>query len=243
MEKHFFLNERKLSLHIIKGKEDIILEKYESIRNEICDICHLLYERGYVVSNDGNVSVRVDENKVLITPSGVGKGRMKPDMLVLCDLDGNILDGERFPSSESKMHFMIYKERPDVNSVVHAHPPISTAFSICRKPLKERYLAEMVIGLGDIPVAEFAMLSTEEVPNSVRPFVHDHEAVLLANHGALTWGPTLINAFDRMEVVERTAQIFLYVSQIGGGVEISKEAAEKLRSMTGFYSKLSGKRE
>lgn len=132
------------------------MELYESIRNEICEVCHLLYERGYVVSNDGNVSVRVEPDKVLITPSGVGKGRMTPDMLVLCDLQGNVLAGTRYPSSESKMHLMIYRERSDVMSVVHAHPPLSTAFSICRRPLKERYLAEMLWGLGEIPVTEFA---------------------------------------------------------------------------------------
>lgn len=219
------------------------MELYESIRNEICEVCHLLYERGYVVSNDGNVSVRVEPDKVLITPSGVGKGRMTPDMLVLCDLQGNVLAGTRYPSSESKMHLMIYRERSDVMSVVHAHPPLSTAFSICRRPLKERYLAEMIVGLGEIPVTEFAMLSTDEVPDSVRPFVQDHSAVLLANHGALAWGPSLWSAFDRLEVVEQTAKVFYYVDRIGGGVEITQEQADTLRSMTDFYQKLAGKRD
>ncbi len=219
-----------------------MLERYENIREEICQVCHLLYERGYVVSNDGNVSVRVEPDKVLITPSGVGKGRMTPDMLVLCDLQGNVLEGDRYPSSESKMHLMVYREREDVMSVVHAHPPVSTAFAICRRPLKERYLAEMVLGLGEVPVTEFAMLSTDEVPESVRPFVHDHNAVLLANHGALSWGPTLLSAFDRLEVVEQTAKIFLYVDRIGGGVELTQEQADTLRAKTGFYQKLAGKR-
>lgn len=219
-----------------------MLERYENIREEICQVCHLLYERGYVVSNDGNVSVRVEPDKVLITPSGVGKGRMTPDMLVLCDLQGNVLEGDRYPSSESKMHLMVYREREDVMSVVHAHPPVSTAFAICRRPLKERYLAEMVLGLGEVPVTEFAMLSTDEVPESVRPFVHDHNAVLLANHGALSWGSTLLSAFDRLEVVEQTAKIFLYVDRIGGGVELTQEQADTLRAKTGFYQKLAGKR-
>ena len=219
------------------------MERYETIREEICEVCRLLYSRGYVVSNDGNVSVRVAPDRVLITPSGVGKGRMTPEMLVLCDLDGNVLEGDRHPSSESKMHRMIYRERADVMSVVHAHPPVSTAFAVCRRPLKERYLAEMVLGLGEVPVTEFAMLSTDEVPESVRPFVQDHNAVLLANHGSLAWGPTLWSAFDRLEVVEQTAKVFLYVDQLGGGVEITPEQAEKLRAKTGFYQKLAGKRE
>jgi L-fuculose-phosphate aldolase len=218
------------------------LERYESIREEICSVCRLLYERGYVVSNDGNVSARVAPDKVLITPSGVGKGRMTPEMLVLCDLQGSVLEGDRYPSSESKMHLMVYRERSDVMSVVHAHPPISTAFAICRRPLRERYLAETVLGLGEVPVTEFAMLSTDEVPNSVKPFVRDHNAVLLANHGALTWGPSVLAAFDRMEVVEQTARVYYYVDRMGGGVEITPEQAETLRSMTGFYQKLAGKR-
>lgn len=218
------------------------MERYEKIRKEICEVCHLLYNRGYVVTNDGNISVRVEPDKVLITPSGVGKGRMTPDMLVLCDLQGNILDGDRYPSSESKMHLMIYRERSDVMSVVHAHPPLSTAFAVCRRPLKERYLAEMVVGLGEIPVTEFAMLSTEEVPESVEPFVQDHNAVLLANHGALAWGPSLLSAFDRLEVVEQTAKVYYYVDRIGGGVEITQEQADTLRSFAGHYQKLAGKR-
>lgn len=215
----------------------------EKLRQEICEVCHLLYDRGYVVSNDGNVSARTERGTVLITPSGVGKGRITPDMLVETDLDGHILSGDRHPSSESKMHWMVYRERPDVMAVVHAHPPLSTAFAICRKPLKELYLAEMVVGLGEVPVTEFAMLSTEEVPNSVKPFVQDHSAVLLANHGALTWGPSLLSAFDRMETVEQTAKVYYYVSQMGGGVEMTQEQADTLKSMTGFYQKLAQKRE
>lgn len=164
------------------------MARYESVREEICRVCRLLYDRGYVVSNDGNVSARVEEDRVLITPSGVGKGRVTPDMLVLCDLEGQILEGDRHPSSESGMHLMVYRERPDVRAVVHAHPPFSTARAICRRPLTERYLAEMILGLGEVPVTEFAMPSTAEVPDSVRPFVRTHSAVLLANHGSLAWG-------------------------------------------------------
>lgn len=215
----------------------------EKLREEICEICHLLYERGYVVSNDGNVSARTPRGTVLITPSGVGKGRMTPDLLVETDLEGHILSGDRNPSSESKMHWMLYRERDDVNAVVHAHPPVSTAFAICRRPLSRRYLAELVAGLGEVPVTEFAMLSTDEVPESVRPFVRDHSAVLLANHGALTWGPSLLSAFDRMETVEQTAKIYYYVNQMGGGVEMTEDQAATLKSMTGFYQKLAGKRE
>ena len=215
------------------------MARYESVREEIC---RLLYDRGYVVSNDGNVSARVEEDRVLITPSGVGKGRVTPDMLVLCDMEGQILEGDRHPSSESGMHLMVYRERPDVRAVVHAHPPFSTARAICRRPLTERYLAEMILGLGEVPVTEFAMPSTAEVPDSVRPFVRTHSAVLLANHGSLAWGPDLLSAFDRLEVVEQTAKVYFLVERMGGGTEISPERAETLRSMAGFYQKLAEKR-
>ena len=218
------------------------MARYESVREEICRVCRLLYDRGYVVSNDGNVSARVEEDRVLITPSGVGKGRVTPDMLVLCDLEGRILEGDRHPSSESGMHLMVYRERPDVRAVVHAHPPFSTARAICRRPLTERYLAEMILGLGEVPVTEFAMPSTAEVPDSVRPFVRTHSAVLLANHGSLAWGPDLLSAFDRLEVMEQTAKVCFLVERMGGGTEISQERAETLRSMAGFYQKLAEKR-
>ena len=218
------------------------MDSLDRIKEEMCLVGKLLYDRGYVVSNDGNISVRVAENEVLITPSGVSKGRMTTDMMVRTDLEGNVLEGNRYPSSESKMHLRVFCARPDVMGVVHAHPPISTAFAVARRPLTERYLAEMVIGLGEVPVTDFAMPSTDEVPDSIVPFIADHSALLLANHGALAWGPSLWAAFDRLEVVEQTAKIHLYVSQLGGGTEIDPQQAEQLRSMSGFYQKLAGGR-
>ena len=218
------------------------MDSLDRIKEEMCLVGKLLYDRGYVVSNDGNISVRVAENEILITPSGVSKGRMTTDMMVRTDLEGNVLEGNRYPSSESKMHLRVFCTRPDVMSVVHAHPPISTAFAVARRPLTERYLAEMVIGLGEVPVTEFAMPSTDEVPDSIVPFIAGHSALLLANHGALAWGPSLWAAFDRLEVVEQTARIHLYVNQLGGGTEIDPQQAEQLRSMSGFYQKLAGSR-
>ena len=211
---------------------------YQAVREQICEVGRLLYDRGYVVSNDGNISVRVEPDRVLVTPSGVGKGRMTPEMLVLCDVAGNHIEGARHASSESKMHLMVYRERPDVGAVVHAHPPYSTACAICRRPLTERYLTEVVSGLGEVPVTEFAMPSTDEVPESVRPFVHSHNAVLLANHGSLAWGATLWQAFDRLETVEQTARIYTLVDQLGGGVEFTEDQAAALIGLTGYYQEL-----
>lgn len=212
---------------------------YEAQRLEICQVGKLLYDRGYVVSNDGNLSLRVAPDRLLVTPSGVGKGRMTPDMLVVTDLEGNVLEGDRHPSSETKMHLEVYRCRPDVQAVVHAHPPVSTAFAVCRQGLETPYLAETVVGLDSVPCTpSFAMLSTDEVPKSIRPYLPDHNAVLLANHGALTWGADLWQAFDRMETVEHTAKIFLNARRIGGAVGLSGRDVQRLHDLEDLYRTL-----
>ena len=214
----------------------------EQDRETLCQVCLLLYQRGYVVSNDGNVSVRIGEDQVLITPSGVSKGRLTPDMLVVCDLEGRVLAGRLHPSSESAMHLLVYRERPDVGAVVHAHPPAATAFSICRRPLAQHYLTETISGLGEVPVAPSALPSPSQVPDSLRPYVAGCNGALLANHGAIAWGRDLWHAFDRMEQVEQTAKIFALVHQLGGGVELSPEQVEAIRGLEGHYRTLSGSR-
>ena len=208
-------------------------------REAVCRVGRLLYDRGYVAANDGNISVKVADNRLLITPSGVSKGRMTPEMLLVTDLDGEVIEGNRHPSSEGKMHLEVYRGRPDVNAVVHAHPPVSTAFAVCRRGLETPYLAELVAGLGQVPCTpSFAMLSTEEVPQSVRPYLADHNALLLANHGALAWGGDLWEAFDRLETVEHTAKIVLNAQRLGGGVPLTEEEVERLQSLRGMYQTL-----
>lgn len=218
----------------------------DKTRQEICSVGKLLYERGYVVSNDGNVSVRVDEDTLLVTPSGVGKGRMEPDDLVLCDLDGCVLPEDtsgRHPSSEVQMHALVYAKRPDVRAVVHAHPVTATAFAICRRPLCEAYLCEMVVNLRGIPVADFALPSTDEVPRSILPYVHDHNGMLLANHGALAYGPDLWAAFDLMETIEHTAKVYAQVAAVGGGVELDEGQVDRLLALRSFYRQRASARE
>lgn len=212
---------------------------FQEEREAVCRVGKLLYDRGYVAANDGNISVRVGEGRLLITPSGVSKGRMTPDMLLVTDLDGTVIEGNRHPSSEGKMHLEVYRGRPDVNAVVHAHPPVSTAFAVCRRGLETPYLSELVAGLGQVPCTpSFAMLSTEEVPQSVRPYLADHNALLLANHGALAWGGDLWEAFDRLETVEHTAKIVLNAQLLGGGVPLTEEEVERLQSLRGMYQTL-----
>ena len=212
---------------------------YQAEREAICQVGKLLYDRGYVAANDGNISLKVEEDRLLITPSGVSKGRMTPDMLLVTDLEGKVVEGDRHPSSEGKMHLAVYRGRPDVRAVVHAHPPVSTAFAVRREGLETPYLAELVAGLGQVPCTDaFAMLSTEEVPESVVPYLSGHNALLLANHGALTWGGELWEAFDRMEVVEHTAKIFLNLRLLGGGVPLTAEEVSRLLSLRGMYQTL-----
>ena len=212
---------------------------FQEEREAVCRVGKLLYDRGYVAANDGNISVRVGEGRLLITPSGVSKGRMTPDMLLVTDLDGTVIEGNRHPSSEGKMHLEVYRGRPDVNAVVHAHPPVSTAFAVCRRGLETPYLSELVAGLGQVPCTpSFAMLSTEEVPQSVRPYLADHNALLLANHGALAWGGDLWEAFDRLETVEHTAKIVLNAQLLGGGIPLTEEEVSRLQGLRGMYQTL-----
>ena len=212
---------------------------FQEEREAVCRVGKLLYDRGYVAANDGNISVRVGEGRLLITPSGVSKGRMTPDMLLVTDLDGTVIEGNRHPSSEGKMHLEVYRGRPDVNAVVHAHPPVSTAFAVCRRGLETPYLSELVAGLGQVPCTpSFAMLSTDEVPESVRPYLADHNALLLANHGALAWGGDLWEAFDRLETVEHTAKIVLNAQLLGGGIPLTEEEVVRLQGLRGMYQTL-----
>ena len=212
---------------------------FQEEREAVCRLGKLLYDRGYVAANDGNISVRVGEGRLLITPSGVSKGRMTPDMLLVTDLDGTVIEGNRHPSSEGKMHLEVYRGRPDVNAVVHAHPPVSTAFAVCRRGLETPYLSELVAGLGQVPCTpSFAMLSTEAAPQSVRPYLADHNALLLANHGALAWGGDLWEAFDRLETVEHTAKIVLNAQLLGGGIPLTEEEVVRLQGLRGMYQTL-----
>lgn len=217
---------------------------YEAERALMCAVGKLLYDRGYVAANDGNLSLKVEPDRLLVTPSGVSKGRLTPDMLLVTDLEGNVLEGNRHPSSETKMHLAVYRGRPDVGAVVHAHPPVSTAFAVCRRGMETPYLSELVTGLGAVPCTpSFAMRSTDEVPRSVEPYLADHCAVLLANHGALTWGEDLWEAFDRMETVEHTAKILLNARLLGDPVALTQEETAELRSMQGMYRQLRQVRE
>jgi L-fuculose-phosphate aldolase len=197
-------------------------------RREIIGVCKRIYQRGYVAANDGNVSVRLSEDRVLSTPTGMSKGFITEDQLIVCDMEGSKVSGALHPSSELKMHLMIYGERGDVNAVVHAHPVTATGFAVAGIPLAQCVLPEVVITLGSIPITEYGTPSTEEIPNSIRNYIHDYDAFLLENHGALTIGSDVLNAYHKMETIEHFAQIVMVARQLGHVGVLSDENVQKL---------------
>lgn len=203
------------------------------IRKQICDIGKRIYDRKMVAANDGNISVKLSDNEFLCTPTGVSKGFMTPECICRVDRDGNLLEAcEGFrPSSEMKMHMRVYKMRPDVGAVVHAHPIFATTFAVCRIPLSQPITAEAVMFLGSVPVADYGTPSTSEIPDAIEPLLKDNDQLLLANHGALTYGPDLLSAYYKMESVEFYAELLYRTRQMGGAVELDEASLQKIRDL------------
>lgn len=200
------------------------------IKQEMCEIGRRVYNRGMVAANDGNFSVKLNEHEFLCTPTGVSKGFMTPEFICKVNEKGEVLeanDGFR-PSSEVKMHMRIYEQRPDVNAVVHAHPMYATTFAIAGRALMEPIMPEAAIFLGGVPLARYATPSTMEVPDSIQEYLQDYDAVLLENHGALTFSDTLLNAYYRMESVEFYARLMYQAEMLGGPKIIPPEKVEEL---------------
>ena len=210
---------------------------YMELREQICDICHKMWQLGWVAANDGNVSVKLPDGTFLATPTGMSKSFITPEKLVHIDQHGQILDASAGlkPSSEIKMHLRCYKEREDVGAVLHAHPPVATGYAVANKPLDEYSMIETVIALGSIPVTPYGTPSTYEVPDRIAPYLGEHDALLLQNHGALTVGADLITAYYRMETLELFAKISLNAHLLGGAKEISRENIDRLISMREGY--------
>jgi len=188
-----------------------------AIKKLFVDIGRRIWERNYVAANDGNITVRLNENEILTTPTGVSKGFMTTDMIIKVDLTGKVITGNpNFrPSSEVKMHLDVYNERPDIKSVVHAHPPYATSFAVAGIPLDKCVLPEAIIVIGAVPIAKYGLPSTDELPDMIRPHIKTSDAILLENHGALTLGTDLLNAYHKMETLEHTANIVWKAIQLG----------------------------
>jgi L-fuculose-phosphate aldolase len=207
----------------------------QQLRADIVEVGRRMYARGYTASNDGNISVRLGTDRLLMTPKSVCKGFMTPEMMCITDLEGRKLQGDRDPSSEMLMHLEVYRQRPDAQAVVHAHPPTATGFAVAGIPLDRPVLAEVLTTLGSIPIAEYATPSTKELPAAVRKYIKAHDGMLLANHGALTVGGDLYAAYYKMETIEHFAKISLVARLLGRENLIAREEVDRLQGLRGTY--------
>ena len=217
--------------------------EYMELREQMCDVCHKMWQLGWVAANDGNVSVKLPDGNYLATPTGISKSFITPDKLVIIDGEGKVVDGlpGYKPSSEIKMHLRCYRERPDVGAVVHAHPPTATGYAVAGKSMDEYSMIETVIAIGSIPLTPYGTPSTDEVPEAITPYLQNHDVMLLQNHGALTVGADLITAYYRMETLELYAKISLTAHLLGGAQEIPRDKIDVLMDLRENYYKVTGK--
>jgi len=207
------------------------------IKIEMCEIGKRVYNRGMVAANDANFSVKLSENEFLCTPTGVSKGFMTPEYICKVDAEGNVIEAnEGFkPSSEIKMHMRVYKEREDVKAVVHAHPMYATTFAVCGLPLTEPIMPEAVLSLGTVPLAKYGTPSTMEIPDAVSEYLPYYDAVLLENHGALSYADSLMGAYHKMESLEFYARLLYQAKMLGGPKELTDEQVKRLYGMRRQY--------
>ena len=204
---------------------------YEDIKDKMVEVCHKMWQKGWVAANDGNVTVKVGENRFLATRTGISKAEITRDHIGLIDSDFNIIEKpteDWKPSSEVKMHIKCYHDRPDVGAVVHAHPPVSTGFACAHVPLDDYCMIETVIAVGSVPLTPYGTPSTFEVPEAIEPYLQEHDVMLLTNHGALTVGADLTTAYYRMETLELQAQISLVARLLGGVKDIDRDNIDRL---------------
>jgi L-fuculose-phosphate aldolase len=205
------------------------------LRRDLVRFSRMLYRLGFMPGTSGNLSVRLDDRRLLVTPTGVSKFLLKSDDMVIVDLQGRQLDGYRKVTSEISMHVAVYRYRDDVTAVIHSHPPIATAFACVGRGLDEMLCQEAVMTLGTVPLATYATTGTDEVAASLVPFIPDHDAILMANHGAVSYGSTLLQAFQKMEIVEHLAQIALVAHQLGAPRILKHEQVKQLRDAKTRY--------
>lgn len=198
------------------------------IKEEICDIGRRLYNKGFAAANDGNISYRVDENRVVCTPTQICKGFMKPDDLCVVDMEGKQIAGHRKKTSEILLHLTIMKRRPEVKSVVHCHPPHATAFGIAREAIPQCVLPEVDIFMGDVPIAKYAIPGGQGFADTILPFVDKTNIVVQANHGTVSWGPTVERAYWLTELLDAYCRILLIARDLGKVDYFNKKEAEEL---------------
>lgn len=213
---------------------------YTNEIKQIIEIGRRLYDKGFIAGVDGNLSVRLNSREILITATGISKGFLDPEDVVIVDYGGNTLSGDRKPSSEMKMHLAVYNGRENVHACCHAHPPYATAFSVVEKILPPNILPEVILTLGQIPLVEYAPPGTAAVPRALEKYLKEHDGFILTNHGVLTLGRNLFEAFYRMETVEHYAKI-IYIAEQSGKLNFldldEVRRLEKLRESIGTQTK------
>ncbi len=205
------------------------------LRHDIVEIGKLVFQKGWIAANDGNISIRLDDRRILCTPTAVCKGMMSADDLIVCDMEGNKVEGARARTSEIAMHLTVYRLRPDIRSVVHAHPPVATGFAAAGRPLNLALLPEVIIGLGSVPVADYGLPGTPALTDGMLPYIPKYDAILMANHGAVCYGTDVYEAYFRMETVEHFARITFVAEMLGGAKVLPREEVRKLFESRGRY--------
>lgn len=207
----------------------------QQLRQNIVRVGRLMFEKGWIAASDGNISARLQDGRILATPAGVCKGMLDCGDPILCDPGGKKLEGEREPSTEMDMHLAVYRTRPDVHAVVHAHPPTATGFAAAHRPLNLGLLPEVVLRLGAIPLVPYETPGTPALGHNMLPYIARYDAVLLANHGAVAWGTDVLQAFSYMETVELFARITLVAELAGGAKPLPRAEIDKLFTLRPRY--------
>jgi L-fuculose-phosphate aldolase len=197
-------------------------------RDDICKVGQLVFQKGWVAANDGNITIRLDTDRILATPTGVCKGMMQPDDLIIVDMKGNKISGRLKGTSEIAMHTTVYGLRPDIRSVVHAHPPVSTGYATAGRTLNLALLPEVIIGLGCVPLADYGLPGTDALTAPMLPLIPKYDALMMANHGAVCYGEDVFKAYFKMETLEHFARIQLVAELLGGPKVLPREEVDKL---------------
>src|SRR5436305_11177133 len=198
------------------------------IKQEICEIGRRLYAKGFAAANDGNITYRLNDKEILCTPTMVSKGYLKPEDICKVDYEGKQLAGTRKRTSEVLLHLAVYKNRPDVNAVVHCHPPHATAFAVAHEPIPKCILPEVEVFLGEVPIAEYETPGGQKFADTIVPYVKDCNTILLANHGTVTFGPTIENAYFNSEIIDAYCKILLLARQLGRVNYFSNQQTQEL---------------
>jgi L-fuculose-phosphate aldolase len=212
-------------------------------RQDIIDVGKLVFQKGWVAANDGNITVRLDQDRILATPTGICKGMMDHDDLIIVDMQGKKIEGKKECTSEIAMHLTVYEMRPDIRSVVHAHPPVATGFATAGRALNLALLPEVIIGLGCVPLADYGLPGTPELTRPMLPLIPKYDAIMMGNHGAVCYGPDVYKAFFKMETVEHFARISFVAEMLGGAKALPRVEVDKLldaRTRYGVKAKVAG---